>query len=40
MILQKLNGNEFDGTNRGPNGEAVLDKVKVVRIAPNKVEQT
>jgi hypothetical protein len=31
---------EFDGTNRGPNGEAVLDKVKVVRIAPNKVEQT
>lgn len=31
---------EFDGTNRGPNGETVLDKVKVVRIAPNKVEQT
>jgi hypothetical protein len=31
---------EFDGTNRGPNGERVLDKVKVVRMAPNKVEQT
>jgi hypothetical protein len=31
---------EFDGTNRGPKGETVLDKVKVVRIAPNKVEQT
>jgi hypothetical protein len=31
---------EFNGTNRGPTGETVLDKVRVVRIAPNKVEQT
>jgi len=31
---------EFEGTNRGPKGETVLDKVKVVRISPNKVEQT
>lgn len=31
---------EFNGTNRGPHGEGVLDKVRVVRIAPNKVEQT
>ena len=31
---------EFDGTNRGPSGETVLDKVRVVRMAPNKVEQT
>jgi len=31
---------EFDGTNLGPNGETVLDKVRVIRIAPNKVAQT
>jgi hypothetical protein len=31
---------EFEGTSRGPNGESVLNRVKVVRLNPNKVEQT
>lgn len=31
---------EFEGTSRGPNGESVLNRVKVVRLDPNKVEQT
>jgi len=31
---------EFYGPSRGPNGEAVLNRVKVVRLTPDKVEQT
>jgi hypothetical protein len=31
---------EFTGTSRGPNGESVLNRVKVIRLNPNKVEQT
>jgi hypothetical protein len=31
---------EFEGTSRGPNGESVLNRVKVIRLNPNKVEQT
>ena len=31
---------EFDGTSRGPNGESVLHRVKVIRLNPNKVEQS
>jgi hypothetical protein len=31
---------EFEGASRGPNGETVLNRVKVTRINPNKVEQT
>ncbi|HZW80067.1 MAG TPA: hypothetical protein VFF50_06335 [Candidatus Deferrimicrobiaceae bacterium] len=31
---------EFKGTSRGPNGESVLNRVKVTRLTPNKVEQT
>lgn len=31
---------EFDGSSHGPNGEIVLNRIKVVRLAPNKVEQT
>jgi hypothetical protein len=31
---------EFEGSSRGPNGETVLNRVKVIRISPNKVEQT
>jgi hypothetical protein len=31
---------EFNGPSRGPRGEAVLNRVSVVRLAPNKVEQT
>lgn len=31
---------EFEGASRGPNGESVLNRVKVVRLNPNKVEQT
>ena len=31
---------EFHGTSRGSTGETVLNRVKVVRITPNKVEQT
>ena len=31
---------EFDGPSRGPNGEAVLNRIRVVRISPNEVKQT
>jgi hypothetical protein len=31
---------EFRGTSRGPNGEAVLNRVRIVRLAANKVSQT
>jgi hypothetical protein len=31
---------EFEGASRGPNGESVLNRVKVVRLNPDKVEQT
>ena len=31
---------EFEGTSRGPNGESVLNRVKVIRLNSNKVEQT
>jgi hypothetical protein len=31
---------EFEGTSRGPNGETVLNRLKVTRLNPNKVEQT
>lgn len=31
---------EFIGPNRGPNGEAVLNKVRIVRIAKDKVEES
>jgi len=31
---------EFEGTSRGPNGESLLNRVKVIRVGPNKVEQT
>jgi hypothetical protein len=31
---------EFLGPARGPQGEAVLNRIKVVRLAPDKVEQT
>lgn len=31
---------EFGGTSRGPNGESTLNRVKVIRLNPNKVEQT
>ncbi len=30
---------EFEGTSRGPKGESVLNRVKVIRLDPNKVEQ-
>lgn len=30
---------EFEGASRGPNGENVLNRVKVVRLSPDKVEQ-
>jgi hypothetical protein len=30
----------FEGTNRGPNGEDILNRVKVTRLTPDKVEQT
>jgi hypothetical protein len=30
---------EFFGPSRGPNGEAVLHRIKVVRVSPDKVEQ-
>lgn len=30
---------EFEGTSHGPNGETVLNRVKVVRVSPDKVEQ-
>ena len=31
---------EFEGTSHGPDGESVLNRVKVVQMNPNKVEQT
>lgn len=31
---------EFEGASRGPNGESVLNRVKVIRLNANKVEQT
>jgi len=31
---------EFDGPSRGENGETVLNRIKVVRLAPGKVAQT
>ncbi len=31
---------EFEGPSRGPNGESVLNRVKVIRLNPNKVEQS
>jgi hypothetical protein len=31
---------EFEGMSRGPNGERILNRVKVMRVTPNKVEQT
>jgi hypothetical protein len=31
---------EFEGTSRGANGQSVLNRVKVTRLNPNKVEQT
>ena len=31
---------EFLGPNRGPNGEEVLNRIRVVRLSADKVEQT
>ena len=31
---------EFTGASRGPNGEAVLNRVKIVRLSDNNVKQT
>ena len=31
---------KFEGTSRGPKGESILNRVKVIRLNPNKVEQT
>jgi hypothetical protein len=31
---------EFGGQSRGPNGETVLNRIKVLRLAANKVEQS
>jgi len=31
---------EFTGPSRGPNGQTVLNRIKVVRVAANKVEQS
>ncbi len=31
---------EFLGPSRGPNGEEVLNRIRVVRLGPDKVEQT
>ena len=31
---------QFEGTSRGPNGESLLNRVKITRLNPNKVEQT
>jgi hypothetical protein len=31
---------EFEGTSHGPNGESILNRVKVIRLNSNKVEQT
>ena len=35
-----LGSAEFTGPSRGPNGQKVLNRIKVVRINPNKVEQS
>ncbi len=31
---------EFEGPSRGPNGATILNRVKVTKLGPNKVEQT
>jgi hypothetical protein len=31
---------EFQGPSRGPNGESVLNRLKVLRVSPGKIEQT
>jgi hypothetical protein len=31
---------EFDGPSRGPNGDVVLNRVKVVRVSANTIEQS
>jgi hypothetical protein len=31
---------EFTGPSRGPNGEAVLNRIKIVRLSPDQVEQS
>jgi hypothetical protein len=31
---------EFSGPSRGANGESVLNRIKIVRVGPDKVEQT
>jgi len=31
---------EFSGPSRGPNGEAILNRIRIVRVGANKVEQT
>lgn len=31
---------EFHGPSRGPNGEAILNRIRVVRVSAQKVEQT
>jgi hypothetical protein len=31
---------EFHGPSRGPNGEEVRNRLKVVRLSPNKIEET
>jgi hypothetical protein len=31
---------EFTGPSRGSDGQAVLNRIRVVRVSPNKVEQT
>jgi len=31
---------EFTGPSRGPNGESVLNRIRIVRLSPDKAEQT
>ena len=31
---------EFHGTSRGPNGEEVLNRLRIVRLPPNRIEET
>jgi hypothetical protein len=31
---------EFEGTSRGPNGESVSNRIRVIRLSADKVEQT
>jgi hypothetical protein len=31
---------EFHGQSRGPNGETVLNRLRVVKVSPNKLEET